>query len=474
MSVNHSPTATSLTQGTEQEAEGVLDSALLSELRKGFVMSQADLARRNAVSNNDLDALALNRDAIINDDGHFSHRVKTAGITHQKQSGRCWMFAALNTLRPLVVRGCAVEDFEFSTSYLQFWDRLERSNLYLESIIELRDVDYLDRKWEAVNRWTMEDGGWWNYMVGLIQKYGVVPKSVMPESHSSSKTKTLNEVLGRLVRSRAVTILDAARDGADEDRLRSLKEEALHEVYRFLVLGFGEPPEEFEWRYQRKSQGDQDSSGEVRNEALAKRETFTPRSFYERFVGRAIGEVVCLYHDPKNALNRHYVFKGASNMVGGTSLDFVNIDMATMKKIAVSSILANEPLWFAVNMSFDQSEEHGLMHDRLFDYESLFGLDLSLSKADRARFHLGVSNHAMALMGVDLDEGESPRKWLVENSWGGEKGRDGWWTLHDSWFDEHVYTIMVHRRHVPAEILQRFDEEATELPEWYPGAAGVA
>lgn len=437
-------------------------------------MSDVDRARQNAVTNNDLKSLALNRRAVTHGDDHFSHRVKTAGMTHQKQSGRCWMFAALNTLRPLVVRECGVKEFEFSTSYLQFWDRMERSNLYLESVIEMRDVDYLDRRWELLTRWTLEDGGWWNYVVGLIEKYGVVPKSVMPETHSSSKTAELNEVLGRLVRSRAASILGAAESGSAEDELRSMKESALHEIYRYLVICFGEPPVEFEWRYKKEKDADKEAPESAEDESLGKLESFTPQSFFDQFVGSTLGDIVCLYNDPKNSLDRHYEFAGASNMVGGKCMDFVNVDMATIKEAAIASIRANEPLWFAVNMSFDQSEELGLMHDRLFDYEALFGMSLELTKADRARFHAGVSNHAMALMGVDLDGEGSPRKWLVENSWGDKKGRDGWWTLHDSWFDEHVYTIMVHKKYVPAEVLSHFDEKATALPEWYPGAAGVS
>jgi bleomycin hydrolase len=144
-----------------------------------------------------------------------------------------------------------------------------------------------------------------------------------------------------------------------------------------------------------------------------------------------------------------------------------------MKQAAKASILANEPLWFAVNMGFDQSAEHGLMKHRLYDYETLFGIDLTLGKADRTRLHAGASGHAMALMGVDLDADGKPRKWLVENSWGDDKGNKGCWTLHDDWFDEHVYTIIVHRRHVPDVILNLFEEEATVLPAWYPGAMGI-
>jgi bleomycin hydrolase len=172
-------------------------------------------------------------------------------------------------------------------------------------------------------------------------------------------------------------------------------------------------------------------------------------------------------------LDRHYVFDRARNMAGAGCMNFINIAPEVMKEVAKASILANEPLWFAVNMGFDQSTELGLMKHRLFDYETLFGVDLSISKADRTRFHAGASGHAMALMGVDLDAEGRPRKWLVENSWGDEKGDKGCWTLYDDWFDEHVYTIIAHRSHVPADVLARFEEQATVLPAWYPGAMGV-
>ena len=210
----------------------------------------------------------------------------------------------------------------------------------------------------------------------------------------------------------------------------------------------------------------------VEEERLTKLERYTPKSFYEKFVGASLSDYVMLYNDPKNDFGRHYRFKRARNMVGIPNMHFVNIEMEDMKKIAVASVLANEPMWFAVNMGVDQSREHGLMEEGLFDYETLFDIDLTLDKADRTRFHAGASNHAMTLMGVDLVDGK-PRKWLVENSWGDDKGDKGRWTLYDNWFDEHVYTIIVNKHHVPAEIMAKFKEEAAELPCWYPGAQGV-
>ena len=468
----HSP------EETTHTCLGALTAGRLNALREGYRMSPADLACHNAVSNNPAKSLALNRGVARGDDGHFSHRVRSKGIANQKNSGRCWMFAGLNVLRPQIIRDHGMEEFELSIAYLQFWDKMEKANLYLESVIELRDADRLGRDWEIVNTTTMGDGGWWNFLVGLVEKYGIMPQSAMPETHASSHTESLNEVLGRLLRSRAVRILDLHAIGVGVDDLRAVKNEVIAEVYRLLVLHFGEPPTDFEWRYPlKKNQGKENQeeaeSQTAENQRLTPPEFHTPLSFYHKYVSRPLAEFVCIYNDPNNELNRHYSFDRARNIVGNDCMHFVNIDAPEMKEIAKASILANEPLWFAVNMGFDQSVEHGLMKHRLFDYETLFSIDLTISKADRTRFHAGASNHAMALMGVDLDEAGKARKWLVENSWGEEKGTKGCWTLHDDWFDEHVYTIIAHRRHVPAEILSHFDEKATVLPAWYPGAMGI-
>jgi bleomycin hydrolase len=455
-------------------AERALTSQCLAALRGNYVMTANDRAWHNAVAHNPLEELALSRAATAGMDGHFSHRIKSPGIANQGKSGRCWMFAGLNVLRPQVMRRHQMAEFEFSTSYLQFWDKLEKSNLFLESVIELRDTDYLDRDWEMVICRTLLDGGWWNFLAGLIMKYGVVPASAMPETHGSGHTETLNFVLSRLLQSHAVKLLKLHAGGADADALHAAKSAALAEVYRLLVLNLGEPPAEFEWRYRRrrengKEPADQDS---VADADLTPPERHTPRSFFEKYVNLPLADYACLYHDPCNELGRHYQFDRARNIVGDECMRFVNIDMAAIKRIAVASILANEPVWFAVDMRIDQSGKRGLMEHELFDYGALFGLDLTLGKADRIRFYAGASCHAMVLMGVDLDAAGQPRKWLVENSWGEKKGREGCWTLHDRWFDEHVYTIVVHPRHVPAEIMAHFAEEPVVLPAWYPGTMG--
>ena len=455
--------------------EGVLTPSLLRKIRESYRINRQDRACHNAVTGHSAKLLALNIGMLRGDDGHFSHRVKSKGILNQKKSGRCWMFAGLNVIRPQVFRDHRMESFEFSAAYLLFWDKMEKSNLYLESIIELKDADYLDRDWAQVNAMALEDGGWWNYLAGLISKYGIMPLSAMPETHASSNTDALNEILGRLLKSRAVRLLDRYAAGAGITELRHEKSEILKEVYRLLVLLLGEPPAEFEWRYLLKPDGEaatatNENLESAENQRLSAPERHTPQSFYRKYVVRPLSEYVCLYNDPKNELNRHYRFDRARNIVGNECMNFANIDTRLMKEIAKASILSNEPLWFAVNMNFDQSPELGLMKHRLFDYEALFGIDLTMSKSDRTRFHAGASGHAMAIVGMDLDADGHPRKWLVENSWGDEKGDKGLWTMHDDWFDEHVYTIIAHKSHVPQPVLKIFDQEPTLLPAWYPGA----
>ena len=468
------------TDSLADDPEGILSEKLLKQLRDSYQMDEADRARFNAVSNSDINKLALNREVVQGEDGHFSHKIATKGITNQKASGRCWMFAGFNVMRPKVIHELGLDGFEFSSAYLQFWDKMEKSNCYLEAVIELRDADSLDREWQLVNEWMVGDGGWWNYTTSLIEKYGVVPTSAMPETHSSENTRVMNVVLERLLRARAVEILASHEKGAKEPKLRKAKEKALAEVYRFLCLNLGEPPTEFEWRYETKKKKDEDGDAKkgkkeapkVEQENLTELTSYTPQSFYKEFVGVDLSQFVCLYHDASKPTGKHYRFSRARNVAGEEEMHFINVEIDAMKKIAVKSVLANQPMWFAVNMGIDQSREHGLMEHQLFDYETLFDLNLTFSKADRTRFNAGASNHAMVLMGVDLHKGK-PRKWLVENSWGADKGNKGTWTLYDRWFDEHVYTIIVHRQHVPAKTLKVFTEEAEVLPAWYPGATGI-
>jgi len=476
-------------------ADGGLTPEILDSLRQSY---RRDEVRVNALAGNPIDSLVMNKSVLDAHDTHFSHRIRFKGVTDQHQSGRCWLFAGLNTLRPAIIAKNGLDGFEFSESYLQFWDKLEKSNLYLEYMIELRDTDPLDREWEAVHKWTLDDGGWWQFVVALVGKYGVVPKDAMPTTATSENTTTLNKVLERKLHVDAAKMHEMHRAGSDVNALRAYKNQAMAEVYRILALTLGEPPKEFTWRAPKKK--DAGNAEEKKEEAdvkpkkvkkkkdedqpVAKTEKptldidltpakkYTPQSFYHEVVGASLEDYVSLYYDPLNPRMKHYAFKRSRNLAEKPDVDFVNIEIEAMKKIAMESVMANEPVWFASDVGKDQSSKQGIMALNLFNYGPLFNVNLQLDRAQRIRYRDGGSNHAMVFMGVDVVDNK-PAKWLVENSWGTDKGDKGTWTLYNDWFDEHVYMVIVSKKHVPAEMMKVFNEPVTVLPPWYPGAGGV-
>ena len=447
-------------------SKGLLSAPLLARFRSSFEMNEADRARFNAIAQCDLNELALSHELKAKDDGHFSHRVATKGITHQKAAGLCWLYASLNLLRPRVIRKLDLENFEFSTAYLQFWDLLEKGNRYLEGIIKLRDADPLDRSWKLLNLWIAGDGGWWAYAKALIQKYGLVPASVMPETKNNKDTRIMSKVLAELLRSKAAEILRESDKGSKEEALRKIKEGAMEDVFRFLSLNLGVPPTEFEWRYEKQKKAKGNGKQSVKQDRLTALKKYTPQSFFKQTVGLELSDYHCLFHTPDRPVGKHYVFDEQYCTVGTGEMNFVNLEIGEIKKICLKAILANEPVPFGVDMGIDQSNKHGLMEHKLFDYESLFGIPMELSKGERKRLCAQRAGHMMAIIGIDLKKG-IPQKWLIENSWGDDEGQKGLWTLFDSWFDEHVDHVIVHKRHIPAKTLKIFTEKPTRLPIWY-------
>ncbi len=463
-------------------ADGGLTPEFLQSLRQAY---KQDDVRFNALAANPIDSLVLNRSVVDAHDTHFSHRIRFKGVTDQHKSGRCWLFAGLNTLRPAIIAKHDLDGFEFSESYLQFWDKLEKANLYLEYMIELRDTDPLDREWEAVQKTTLDDGGWWQSVVALIGKYGVVPQEAMPATTNSEDTATLNKVLERKLHVDAAHLHELYRAGSDVNALRDYKKQAMTEIYRILAQTLGEPPQEFTWRVPKKKDEDKEdegkpAAGQAGGKAakpalkidLTPAKKYTPQSFYREVVGASLEDYVSLYYDPLNPLLKHYAFKRSRNLAEKPDVDFVNIGIDALKQIAMESVMANEPVWFASDVGKDQNKTLGIMAANLYNYGPLFNLNLHLDRAQRIRYHDGGANHAMVFMGVDVVDNR-PAKWLVENSWGSDKGDKGTWTLYNDWFDEHVYMVIVNKRHVPAEMLKVFDEPVTVLPPWYPGAGGV-
>lgn len=435
--------------------KGGISTDDLERFQESFKLDPATRSVMNAVSNNDVKKLALNREMLTAHNNLFNHRIKTKGITNQKSSGRCWLFAGLNIMRPKVIKELKLNDFEFSQNYLFFWDKMEKANTFLEGIIETRDRDPMDRELQILLKSPFPDGGYWFYVVDLIDKYGVVPKSIMPETENSESTGMMDRLISRKLRQDASVLRQMSDQGASTKKLRDKKKEMLEEIYRLLVINLGTPPTEFEWRY------------EDRDTVVSELRTYTPQSFFREIVNMNLKDYVSLFNCPTRATGKLYQIRMTRNVYDREDMTFINIKNERLKEYTLRSVLSDDPVWFGCDVGKEDSYEHGIMSPGIYDYESLYGVDFHLTKEERILYWDSTPNHAMVFIGVDTLQGR-PVKWLVENSWGTKRGDDGLWTMYDQWFDEYVYNVIIHHKYLPKEVLAILKTRPEVLPPWDP------
>ena len=435
--------------------DGTLSAGDTELLRKDFAASPAYRVAQNAVTRVAVDDVAINREIINGTDHSLSTFLDDWKVTNQQRSGRCWLFAGLNLLRVGAMRKMGLKEFEFSQNYAMFWDKIERANYFLEAIIETSGRDLDDRTVAFLLDSVADDGGQWNMFVALVAKHGLVPKAFMPETQSSSDTGRMNSVLRTLLRQGVKSVREAAGQGADA--ARSEKANVLRIVYRVLCIHLGTPPDRFYWQWSDKDRGFH-RDGEL-----------TPQEFAARYVDLPITDYVCLVHDPRpsSPAGRTFTVQYLGNVLGAPPVTYLNVDMSLIKDIAARTREQGEPVWFGCDVGKMMSNEYGVWDANLYDLASVYDTDFTLGKAERLVYHETQMTHAMLFTGVDVLDGVT-RKWRVENSWGPDKGKDGFYTMNDSWFDEYVFEIAARRGALPEALRQALDAEPIVLPAWDP------
>ena len=415
----------------------------------------------NAVTKSGISAVALNR-AVVNQVDHtYSELIKTPKATHQKKTGRCWLFAGLNTLRLEAMEKMDLEAFELSQAHLMFWDKLEKANYFLESIIETRE-EPLDGRlvmWLLAN--PLADGGQWDMFSNLVKKYGVVPKSVMPETESSSNSRSMNALLVARLREDAKTLREMSEAGASVQAMRERKEAMMEAFYRMLSIHLGTPRSSFLWEWRDK------------DEAFHRHGEITPQAFFETYVGFDLDDAACLINAPTDdkPYEKLYTVQYLGNVVDGAIVRYLNVDIETLKQAAVDMIRDGNAVWFGCDVGKWLERKMGIMDPAIFDYELVYGASFDLDKAGRLDYGQSRMTHAMVLTGVDLDDDGKPMKWRVENSWGTDLGDDGYMLMTDAWFDEFVYELTVSQAYLSPELLEVLETEPVVLPPWDPMGA---
>ena len=442
---------------TTSKEMGALTSEHLEGFRRDFEADPSKRLMQNVVTQHDVNDVALNRSIVTEATHTFSTLLDDWSVTNQAKTGRCWMFAGLNLFRVDARKAMNLKEFEFSQNYLMFWDKLERANFLLEAIIETADQPVDDRTVSWLLQRSIEDGGQWDMFADLVDKYGVVPKTAMPETESSSSSARMNSILNYQMRQGAKTIRDLYASESGLDEMRRVKSQVLQVIYRILCIHLGTPPSSFDWQWKDKD-GEFNRAGEM-----------TPKEFSEKYVTVPLEDYVSLVHDPRSTspMGRTYTIAYLGNVVESPPIKYLNVDIQLIKDITLRLLQDGKPVWMGCDTGKQMHRDLGLWDSDLFDYAGVYGADFSLDKAARLEYHQTRMTHAMLFTGVDVVDGE-PRRWRVENSWDSKVGDKGFFLMNDSWFAEYMFEIAAPKSYLPADLQKALDLEPIVLPPWDP------
>lgn len=429
----------------------------LDKVLEEYKKDKTSRVARHALSTTSIQEVAQSKDESSKVNFDFDINLETLPVTNQRQSGRCWIFAACNVMREELARKFDVKNFELSQSYLAFYDKLEKLNYVMEALIENIDADYDDRTVQFLVQSGVGDGGQWDMIVSVVKKYGVCPKSNYGETATSNATRYLNQLLNAELRHFASeSRIVKAKEGINA--VRKLKESYVDRFYRALVSCYGLPPQSFDFEYT-----------DSKNVYHIERD-LTPIKFFEKYVGSSLDEYVSIINAPTKSkpFMKSYTVKYLGNVVGGKVVTHLNLPMERLKEVVVAQLKDKHIVWFGSDVAFYGERELGIWDDNRFDYKSLLDLDIKMDKGESLDFRASAMNHAMCITGVAFDQKGIPTKWKIENSWGDINGNKGYYIMSRSWFDQYTYQAVVNKKYLTKTELDAYKAKPIELKPWDP------
>lgn len=458
-------------------AQSAITPAVLSQLEK--TVTPQDKAIRNALAGSSIAVLAADASALKAVDDHFTYRVPNKGITDQASSGRCWLFTALNVMRSSAINQHSLEGLELSQAYLFFYDQLEKSNLFLQGIIDTRQQPIEDRMVDWLFQNPLSDGGTFCGGADLVEKYGVVPREVMPDNYQAQNTSQIDMLLKWKLREMGLELRELAnpkskgQKAASQKQLEERKVSMLATIYHILTLAYGVPPTQFEWT-ERNSKG----------EAVS-HDTYTPMSFYQKYwQGDAqYDRYIMVMNDPLREYYKTYQIDYDRHTYDGHDWVYLNLPVDEIKPMAVASLQDSTAMYFSCDVAKYLNRKNGTLDLNNFDYASLLGTEFAMDKRQRVMTHASGSSHAMTMVAVDIDTTQTRllsieptmdpaslhvRKWMVENSWGASSGHKGHLIMTDEWFDNYMFRLVIDKKYVAQKYLDLLKQKPTLLPAWDP------
>ncbi len=428
----------------------------LKAFSEKFSADRGNIIAMNTVTSNGLLASARQFTAVRQDNQEYSVNLDQHGITWQKNSGRCWMFAGFNCLRYKLIKELNLDGFEFSGNYLMFYDKIEKANYFLEAVIENISDASDSRLMERLLRGVRGDGGEWEMFVNLVNKYGIVPAYAQPEAVSTNASREMAPMIAEKLREYARDLRRDAKSGKTVEELRADKEEMLKTIYRMYCICYGEPVKTFDFQVHTKD-----------GKFICDR-NITPMEFFNKYINVNLYDYVNLVAGSTNGEPMiKYEITYTGDVIEGLPVSYVSVPLDVIKSTAIAQLQAGEPVWFGCDVGEMCWREGGILDDKLYDFEGLFNTEFTMTKAERFAYGQAHMSHAMTFKGVDLDENGKPIKWRVENTWGPDVGQKGMFVMTDGWFDKYSYQVIINRKYVPEEILKLYDgETVVKLDPW--------
>lgn len=442
---------------TVAQAQGGIDPDMMTRLQESYQPTAADRAIHNVLNTADINTLAASADNRANFDNEFTYRVPSVGITDQKRSGRCWLFTGLNVLRSQAIKNNDINKLKLSQAYNFFYDQLEKSNLFLQSIIDTAGDDINDRRVQWLFRNALSDGGQYTGVSDIITKYGVVPDYAMPETYSSNNTATFSRLLGLKLKEWGLELRDMIAGKAKPKEVAKRKEQMLAETYRLLALNYGTPPAKFTYTKR-------DYTG-----AIESTREYTPLEFYNELMGNDLhSDYIMIMNDPTRPYHKMYEIDLYRHTYDGQNWTYINLPMDEIKQMAIESIKDSTMMYMSCDVGKFHNRTNGTLDINNYDYDALLGTTFGMDKRQRILTGASGSSHAMTLVAVDIDPATgNPTKWLVENSWG-DGPNNGHIVITDRWLDEYLFRLVVNKKYIPAKTLEITRETPILLPPWDP------
>ncbi|XP_052716298.1 bleomycin hydrolase-like [Crassostrea angulata] len=447
---------------------GGIPNEVLQDMENKFSADPKNRLAQNVCYTANPKQILKNQSSLNNQVHVFSCKVPTEGkpMSNQKASGRCWIFACLNAMRCSVMPSLQCDELEFSQNYLFFWDKLERCNYNLDSYIECarRGETFEGRLVSHLLTSPSEDGGQWDMLVNLVEKYGVIPKVCFKDAQSAAESRILCGIINNKMREFCKRLQTMVFEKASDEEIQKEKSSMLQQIYTTLSICLGTPPKTITWEYYDKSKKYQ------------KIGPITPLEFYTTKIKPIFNmqDKLCIVNDPraKNPYNKLYTVEYLNNMTGGRPVLYVNQPIGVLKELTMKSIADGEAVWFGCDVGkYNSIKPDGILDLKALDYNLVFGFSaLGLDKEGRLNYGESLMTHAMLITAFHKENGEST-KWRIENSWGDSDGDKGYLIMSDDWFSEFVYEVVIDKKFLTEEILAVTKQTPVVLPAWDPMGA---